>query len=123
MRPLLSYLVGRSLLVGGVVAVVVTVSSVLRLRLSQAVVLVVAVLLVPVAVGAAEEAAAAVAAVAGALASARPCAVEPVWREGADPRGGANPAGAALGGWGLGRTGTPASTGFNSTAGELQRAK
>ena len=49
MRPLWSYLVGRSLLVGEVGAVVVPVSSVLRLRLSQAV-LVVAVLLVPVVV-------------------------------------------------------------------------
>ena len=50
MIPLWSYLVGRSLLVGEVGAVVVPVSSVLRLRLSQAVVLVVAVLLVPVVV-------------------------------------------------------------------------
>ena len=49
MIPLWSYLVGRSLLVGEVGAVVVPVSSVLRLRLSQAV-LVVAVLLVPVVV-------------------------------------------------------------------------
>ena len=49
MRPLWSYLVGRSLLVGEVVGEVVPVSSVLRLRLSQAV-LVVAVLLVPVVV-------------------------------------------------------------------------
>ena len=81
------------------------------------------VLLVPVAVGAAEEAAAAVAAVAEAIASARPCAVEPVRREAADPRVGESRAGASLGRRDPDRPVTPAITGITSTDRYLLRTK
>ena len=83
------------------------------------------VLLVPVAVGAAEEAAAAVAAVAEAIASARPCAVEPVTRrrEAADPRVGESRAGASLGRRDPDRPVTPAITGITSIDRYLLRTK
>lgn len=78
------------------------------------------VLLVPVAVGAAEEAAAAVA---EAIASARPCVVEPVRREAADPRVGESRAGASLGRRDPDRPVTPAITGIASIDRYLLRTK
>ena len=79
------------------------------------------VLQVPVAVGAAEEAA--VAAVAEAIASARPCAVEPVRREAADPRVGESRAGTSLGRRDPDRPVTPAITGITSIDRYLLRTK